>query len=152
MGSINAKTSRQQCRPGCQPRWPSGHGNSAEQHPISPISAIGYHIHAVVHAIGEIHIPIAWWAKKRFIAWAAAAKPVTGGLALAIRLRFHNHAPQKLARGLALQQQAADQLGGDDLGGAGEEGLGEAQIPGAQSGIRPVLSADPTPAPLDQLR
>jgi hypothetical protein len=50
---------------------------------------------------------------------------VAGGLALAIRLRFHNHAPQQLAIGLALEQQAADELGGDLLGGAGEEGLGE---------------------------
>jgi hypothetical protein len=47
--------------------------------------------------------------------------PVTGGLALAIRLGFHNHAPEKLAIGLALHQQAADQLGGNLLGGAGEE-------------------------------
>jgi hypothetical protein len=50
---------------------------------------------------------------------------VAGGLRLGIRLRFHNHAPQQLAIGLAFHQQAADQLGGDDLGGAGEETLGE---------------------------
>ena len=47
------------------------------------------------------------------------------GLALAIRLRFHNHAPQQLASGLALHQQAADEVGGNLLGGVGEEGLGE---------------------------
>ncbi len=47
------------------------------------------------------------------------------GLALAIRLRFHNHAPQQLASGLALHEQAADELGGDLLGGAAEEALGE---------------------------
>jgi len=50
--------------------------------------------------------------------------PVTGGLLLGIRLRFHNHAPQKLAIGLALHQQAADEVGGDHLGRAGEEALG----------------------------
>jgi len=51
--------------------------------------------------------------------------PVAGGLLLGIRLRFHNHAPQQLPSGLALHQQAADELGGDKLGGASEEGLGE---------------------------
>jgi hypothetical protein len=51
--------------------------------------------------------------------------PVAGGFALAIRLRFHNHAPEQLAIGLTLYQQAADQVRCDDLGGAGEEGLGE---------------------------
>jgi hypothetical protein len=34
--------------------------------------------------------------------------PVAGGFALAIRLRFHNHAPQQLAIGVAFHQQAAD--------------------------------------------
>ena len=51
--------------------------------------------------------------------------PVAGGLALAIRLRFHNHAPQQLPSGLALHQQAADEVGCDDFGRASEEGLGE---------------------------
>ena len=50
---------------------------------------------------------------------------MAGRLTLAIRLSFHNHAPQQLAIRLALHQQAADELGGDDLGGAGEEALGE---------------------------
>ena len=50
---------------------------------------------------------------------------MTGGLALAIRLRFHNHAPKEVAIGLAFHQQAANELGGNLLGGAGEEGLGE---------------------------
>jgi len=36
-------------------------------------------------------------------AGAAAAIPVTGGLALAIRLRFHNHAPQQLPTCLTLE-------------------------------------------------
>ena len=44
---------------------------------------------------------------------------------LALRLRFHNHAPQQLARGLTFHQQAADELGGDLLGGATEEGVRE---------------------------
>ena len=46
-------------------------------------------------------------------------------LILGIRLRFHNHVPQKLAIRLAPHQQAADQLRRNLLGGAGEEGLGE---------------------------
>ena len=50
---------------------------------------------------------------------------MAGGLALAIRLRFHNHAPQQLAIRLALHQQAADELGGNQLGGAAEEGVEE---------------------------
>jgi hypothetical protein len=49
---------------------------------------------------------------------------VAGGLGLAIRLRFHNHAPQQFAIGLAFHQQAADEVGGDQLGRASEEGLG----------------------------
>jgi hypothetical protein len=51
--------------------------------------------------------------------------PMAGGLALAIGLRFHNHAPQQFAIGLAFHQQAADQLRGDGLGGAGKKELGE---------------------------
>jgi hypothetical protein len=50
---------------------------------------------------------------------------VASGLVLRIRLRFHNHAPQQLAIGLAFHQKASDELGGDDLSRAGEEGLGE---------------------------
>ena len=49
---------------------------------------------------------------------------MAGRFALAIRLRFHNHAPQQLPSGLALHQQAAYELGGNLLGGAGEEALG----------------------------
>ena len=51
--------------------------------------------------------------------------PVAGGIVLGIRLRFHNHPPEQLAIGLALDQQAANQRGGDLLRGAAEEGLGE---------------------------
>ena len=50
---------------------------------------------------------------------------MAGGLALAIRLRFHNHAPQQLAIRLAFHQQAADELGGNQLSGTAEEGLGQ---------------------------
>ena len=50
---------------------------------------------------------------------------MTGGVVLRIRLGFHNHAPQQRTRGLAFDQQAANEVGGILLGGAGEEGLGE---------------------------
>ena len=50
---------------------------------------------------------------------------VTYRLLLEIRLRFHNQAPQQRTRGLAFDQQAADEVGGNLLGGAGTEGLGE---------------------------
>ena len=63
--------------------------------------------------------------KQGFVAGAPAAVAVTGGLALAIRLRFHNDVPQQLPSGLALHQQAADEFGGADFVGAGKEGLGE---------------------------
>ena len=46
--------------------------------------------------------------KQRLITGGAAAMPVAGGLALAIRLCFHNHAPQQLPTYLTLEQQAAD--------------------------------------------
>ena len=98
----------------------------------SPAEATGadvapceHHFHAVVNAIAHIHIKPPRLTKQRFVAGGAAAVAVAGGVALAIRLRFHNHAPQQLAIGLALHQQAADELGGNLLGGAGEEGLGE---------------------------
>ena len=50
---------------------------------------------------------------------------MAGRVVLRIRLRFHNHAPQQLPSGLALHQQAADEVGGNQLGGAAEEGVGE---------------------------
>ena len=43
---------------------------------------------------------------------------------MGIRLRFYNHAPEQLAIGLALHQQATDALGGNDLIGVSEEGVG----------------------------
>ena len=78
-----------------------------------------------MNAIAHIDVEAPRLAKQGFVAGAAAAMPVAGGLGLAIRLRFHNHAPEQLAIGLAFHQQAADELGGNLLGGAGEEGWGE---------------------------
>jgi hypothetical protein len=69
---------------------------------------------------------------------------VTGGLVLGIRLRFHNHAPQQLASGLAFHQQAADELGGNQLGGAAEEGLG--QVLGGRGGYGSGLGGISSPA------
>ena len=66
-------------------------------------------------------------------AGGAAAVAVTGGLLLGIRLRFHNHAPQRLAIRLPFHQQAADELRGDHLGRAGEEALGE--VTGGRGGF-----------------
>ena len=79
----------------------------------------------MVDAIAHIHVKPPRLPKQGFVAGGAAAIAVAGGLALAIRLRFHNYAPQQLTIRLAFHQQEADELGGDDLGGAGEEGLGE---------------------------
>ena len=79
----------------------------------------------MVNAIAQKHIETPRLTKERFVAGGAAAVTVAGRLLLRIRLRFHNHAPQQLARGLAFHQQAADEGGGNLLGGAGEEALGE---------------------------
>jgi hypothetical protein len=78
-----------------------------------------------VNAIAHVHIKPPRLTKQGFVAGGAAAVAVTGGLVLGIRLRFHNHAPEQLAIGLAFHQQAADEIGGDLLSGAGEEGVGE---------------------------
>ena len=93
--------------------------------PTGPSRPDCHHFHAVVNAIAHIHIKPPWLAKQGFVAGGAAAVAVAGGLALAIRLRFHNHAPEQLAIRLAFHQQAADQLGGNLLGGAGKEGVGK---------------------------
>jgi len=79
----------------------------------------------VVDAIAHIDIKPPRLTKQGFVPGGAAAMPMAGGVVLGICLRFHNHAPQQLAVGLALEQQAADELGGNLRGGAGEEGLGE---------------------------
>jgi hypothetical protein len=84
-----------------------------------------HHVYAVVNAIAHIDVKAPRLTKQGFVAGGAAAVAVAGGVVLGIRFRFHNHAPQQLASGLALHQQAADELRGDDLGRAGEEGLGE---------------------------
>ena len=78
-----------------------------------------------MNAVAHIDIKTPWLTKERFVAGGAAAEAVASGVVLGIRLRFHNHAPQKVARGLTFHQQASDEVGGDMLGGAGEEGLGE---------------------------
>jgi len=92
----------------------------------------------VVNAIADIHTETPRLTKQGFVAGGAAAIPVAGGLLLGIRLRFHHHAPQQFAIGLAFHQQAADELGGDLLGGAGEEGAGEVlgERGGYGSGLR----------------
>jgi hypothetical protein len=74
-----------------------------------------HHIDAVVNAITHINVKPPRLTEERFVAGAAAAVAVTGGVGLPIRLRFHNHAPQQLTRGLALHQQAADEFGGNLL-------------------------------------
>ena len=79
----------------------------------------------MVNAVAHIDIKAPRLTKERFIAGGAAAVPVAGGVILGIRFRFHNHAPQQRARGLAFDQQAADEVGGNQLGGAGEEGVRE---------------------------
>ena len=68
---------------------------------------------------------------------------MAGRLALAIRLRFHNHPPEQFSACLALHQQAADELGGNLLGGAAEEGLGEVlgERGGYGSGLGEVADA-----------
>ena len=78
-----------------------------------------------LNAIAHIGIKPPRLAKQGFVAGGAAAVAVAGGLLLGIRFRFHNHAPQQLHSGLALHQQAADEVGGDLLRGAAEEGVGE---------------------------
>ena len=79
----------------------------------------------MVDAIAHIDIKTPRLTEERFVAGGAAAVAVAGGVVLGIRLRFHNHAPQQRTRGLAFDQQAADEVGGNLLGGAGKEGLGE---------------------------
>ncbi len=79
----------------------------------------------MVNAIAHIDIKPPRLPKQGFVAGAAAAMPVAGGLGLAISLGFQNHTPQQVDIGLAFHQKAADEVGGDDFGGAGEETLGE---------------------------
>ena len=90
-----------------------------------PLRSDVHHIDAVVNAIAHIDVKAPRLTKQRVVAGGATSVAVAGGLALAIRLRFHNHAPQQLAIRLAFHQQAADELGGNQLSGTAEEGLGE---------------------------
>ena len=103
-------------------------GSSAANSSISS-PAWGFLCHgsldAVVDAIAHIPIRPSRLPKQGFVAGAAAALPVAGGVVLGIRLRFHNHPPKQLATCLALHQQAADQLRRHFFCGAGEEGVGE---------------------------
>jgi len=87
--------------------------------------------------------------------------PVAGGLALAIRLRFHNHAPQQRSLGLAFHQQKPMSSGatcsagrqkkdwGRGSGSAGRvlvamgvalegNGLGHIAAPGTIRGLQPL--------------
>ncbi len=125
MAAIDTKSARQQGGPGRHPFGFCGHRHGPQQDAIRPISPAGRDVHTVVNAVAHVHIKTPRLPKQRFIAGSAAAVAMAGGLLLGIRLRFHNHAPEQLAIGLAFHQQAADQLGGNDLGGAGEEGLEE---------------------------
>ena len=68
-------------------------------------------LHAVVNAIAHNHIKTPRLAKERFV--ARCAPPIAP---CALRLRFHNHAPQHLAVELVFHQQAADEVGGNLLG------------------------------------
>jgi hypothetical protein len=54
-------------------------------------------LHAVVNAIAHIHIKPPRLTKQGVVAGAAVSMPVTGGLALAIRLRCHKYAPEPFA-------------------------------------------------------
>jgi hypothetical protein len=137
MAAVDGKTPRQQ-------GWPCRYAlrltrqrDRSKQHAVGPIRPIRHHIHAVVNAVAHIHIKPPRLTKQGFVAGGAAAVTVAGRVVLRIRLRFHNHAPQQLASGLAFHQQAADQLGGNDFGAAGEEGLGEAlgEVGGYGSGL-----------------
>ena len=88
-----------------------------------------------MNAIAHIDVEAHRLAKQVFVAGAVAAMPLAGGLALAIRLRFHYHAPEQLFTLLAFHQQTADELGRDELGRAGEERLGEGwEVPSGRGG------------------
>ncbi len=61
-------------------------------------------LHAVVNAIAHIDVKMPRLTKERFVAGGAAAVAMAGGGVLGIRLRFHNHALQQHAIGLAFHQ------------------------------------------------
>ena len=72
----------------------------------------------MVNAIAHINVKPPKVAKQGFVARVAAVVAVAGRITLAIRLGFHNHAPQQLVIRMALHQYAANELGGNLLGGA----------------------------------
>ena len=80
-----------------------------------------HHIDAVVYPITHVHIPMPRLPKQGVVARGTAAVYVASGLALAISLCLHNHAPQQLPTGLTLEQQATNQLWCHLLGGTAEE-------------------------------
>ena len=80
----------------------------------------------MVNAIAHIHIKPPRLAKQGFVAGAAAAMPVAGRFALAIRLRFHNHSPEQLAIGLAFHYQAADHSDATTTAGRAKKAWGRA--------------------------
>ena len=55
-----------------------------------------FSLDAVVDTIAHNYVKPASLTKEGIVAGGAAAMPVADWLALAIRLRFHNHAPQQL--------------------------------------------------------
>lgn len=77
-----------------------------------------------MNAIAHIDVKASGLPKYRFVAGGAVALAVAGGLALAIRNRFHNHVPQQRATLLALHRQATDELGPTCSAGRGG-GTGE---------------------------
>ena len=95
---------------------PPGHWVASGDHPRRPAAAAGpvcglvagqpafgpgggmsHPLMAVVGALTQIDIKPPWLTKQGFVAGAAAAIAVAGGVVLGIRLRFHKHAPQQLA-------------------------------------------------------
>ena len=71
-----------------------------------------------------------------------AAIALAGGLLLGPHLRFHNHAPQQLARRLALHQQAADELRGELVCRAGEDRLAQS-LKGVAGGGKETADCGP---------
>jgi hypothetical protein len=65
--------------------------------PLSHLLLDVNHFIAVVDAIAHIDIKPPSLTKQGFVAGSAAAVAVAGRVALRIRLRFQNHAPQQLA-------------------------------------------------------